>query len=371
MTKRFNDPRALEIDPQQVADYLLSRGWKLQEQIGEKAMVWDRPGDQAEIWLPLRRQLSDYGRLMDETIQVLQDVEQRSIDAIFQDMSLQWADITRFRIDTGMFGTPTMPLGDGVVAIQATRDVISYGARQEQKAAYHSRPTGQMSRFLNELRLGQTEVGSYIITVISPLTVESPHYARSAMLQVWDSVHAARDAASAARQTSDIGRFDAAVERGVSANLCDALVVLGESSPDSAVEMQVTWSNQIQSDRPILQSVTLDAAIIGTLRAGAEHLRDVEPVREIQVRGLVQDLSDRSEQDRVSQIVMIADIGGKMRRVRFSVQGADRRSAIEAFDSRLPIAAFGTLDLRKTPYALTDVQWIKQIDENGELVPRG
>lgn len=371
MPRYYNDSELEGIEPTQIADYLLSRGWSLQEQIEDKATVWDSADRSAEVWIPLRPSLQDYRRLMSESFQVLEQLEHRPIRSIIQDLSLSSADISRFRVQTGMFRTPTLPLSDGVALVRAARDAIVSAARWlvEPKAAYYSRPLAEVSRFLRNLRLGQTEIGSYVVTVISPLTSETPpEFARDSMLQVYQSIQAARGAAIKATASLSLDSFDAAAREGVSANLCDALVGLAGASPDNAVELQFAWSPRIQVSGEPRQTITLNSEMIRTLKPAAERLRALEPEPRATVRGLVREMTDRTAADRQSQVTVVAEIDEVLRRVRFVLRGEFRQHAIDAFDRRLPLIITGTLNRSGQPYTFDDISDVRVVGEDEEVM---
>ena len=367
MPRYFDDPEILSAQPQQISEYLLSRGWVLEEQVDDKATVWDLPTAGAEVWLPLRRELRDYGHLIGELFATLQAVEQRSIRSIVQDLSLTWADVSRFRIATDLFATSSLPLSQGVTAVRTARDVISAAARwlQDPRSAYYARPTGKVSQFLRGLRLGQTEVGSYVVTVISPLVIDEAQFARDSMVQVFRSVASVRQAALRANETLSMEPFN--VAEGVSANLCDALVSLGEASPDNAVEVNFSWSRRLGGEVRQREFITLDSAVIRTLVPAAEHLREQEPVPEMQITGDVRTLTDRSEEHSQSEVTLLGQIEGRLRSVHFVLRGAERQAAIEAFERRLPVVVVGTLDMSGTPYRMTQVRLVRMLQEGVEV----
>jgi hypothetical protein len=355
---------ALEVDPQTVAEYLISRGWTAQETIGDKATIWEDESGESEIWLPLRRDLRDYTKLMTETFETLEIVEDRSINAIIQDLSLSDADMTRIRLDNGVF-TNTLPLSGGINAITRARDIIVAASRSivDPRPVYFFRPTGKVSQFLRRLRLGQTEVGSYIITIISPLIGDDRQFSRDSIARTFSAVQRAREASVIAIQHSSMAPFDDLTDMGVNANLCDALVGLGESSNDGAVELKFTWSRQIARSTTLEQMVTIDSSLLKVLRVAADYLRTSQPLVDVELLGTVKDISDRSAEDVQSEVTLLADVFGTQRSIHFTLQGSDRTRAIAAFHSRLPILVRGTLNQSTFPVTMVDIRFVREIGE--------
>jgi hypothetical protein len=77
MTAIFPDLKKFKnINPQQVEVYLIAQGWKLQQQMGDKASIWTL--NDFEILLPLKPQIIDFTRQMGEVVETLGLQERRS-----------------------------------------------------------------------------------------------------------------------------------------------------------------------------------------------------------------------------------------------------------------------------------------------------
>ena len=278
------------------------------EEFGDKATIWDSPDGTKEVWVPRNARLRDFKKLVMEAFSVLSDVEQRAPQAILSNLSLSWADLARFRVDTGILGASAIPLSDGVRLVKTARDVILSGARWliEPRAAYYSRPLGSVSRFLRTLQLGQTEVGNYVVTVISPLggTETAPDFARHLMKQVLNSVDATRDAAMRAYNIGDIVTFDDAVARGVNANLCDALANLAEASPTNSIEVSFRWSERLYPGQEESRAIVIDSRLVQTLRPAPERLLN-RARADVTIRGLVQTLHDSTDVQHQSDATIV------------------------------------------------------------------
>jgi hypothetical protein len=77
------------VDPTQFAAYLKVRGWYESHLFLENAMIWLLQGDasgELEILLPLKQNLKDYSARIQEALQTLESVEQRSQFEILSDL---------------------------------------------------------------------------------------------------------------------------------------------------------------------------------------------------------------------------------------------------------------------------------------------
>jgi hypothetical protein len=365
---RFYEADFAAIDLRQMADYLISMGWRLEEQISNKATIWDSPDGRHEIWVPLRRDFRDFQRVLESSFLTLEEAEGRPLQSVLRDMALRWADVTRFRVNTGNFGTGSIPLPAGMKLLDAARDIISASVRwlTEKKAVYYTRPHERVSEFLRHLQMGQTEVGSFVLTVISPLAEPNASFSRQAISQVYAAVSAAKELAEKAIATNSIERtFSSAVDRGVNANLCEALTSLGALSPDGQVEVRFSWAVHEHLSKPQGEAVLVSEMNLRAIGDAAEYLRRLEPEVEVELSGLVGRTKERggSGDYRESELEMKALFDGRVQTVRLNVKGERRHRAFDATDRRLPIRVRGILDRSRIPLVLSDISRLDVVEE--------
>lgn len=365
MASLRDDDRLRQVQPNDLQLYLLSKGWQLVRALDNKIAIWSERDKDVEIWLPLQHGLADYRRAIADVFETLQQIEDRPYATIPRDLQLVWADILKVRVNPNLIGSDSIKLSEGVTLIERTRDMLLAAARATllPRAVYSSRPPQVASEYLHQARLGQTEVGSYIITVISPVdrevreetnNIQPVPYTRQVTRTLSESLNAAKEAAQRALETHSMIPFDDAVERGVSANLCEALIGLSHASRDNAVEVQFTWAQRFPESELRPHAVVLPSDNIMTLVAAAQHLREKEPEEDFQTRGTVHRLQDVPEDPGVSIATINGTVDNSPRSIKARLSGENRAAAIRAFDERLEIVANETLDRRTAPYSLLD-----------------
>ena len=130
-------------------------------------------------------------------------------------------------------------------------------AALDKRVYYATRKAQRVMEYLARVRLGQSERGSYVLTILSPVAPElrpiqgelplpaeilEPYERRVARSAACEALIALDEAARQAATNGDMGPFHAAVRRGVSANLCDAIVGLSTVSPGEDLDIHITWS---------------------------------------------------------------------------------------------------------------------------------
>lgn len=160
------------LSPLDLRAYLLARGWTEEDRLGDKALVLARQvaGEGFEILLPLREDLGDFVSRMAEAVHLLAQVEQRSETSILADLSLAGCDVVRVRAaDAADYGT--IGLIGGVTLYTQARELLLAAAcaANAPRPVFHNRKPQVALDYLGNVRMGQTERGSYVATLLSPV----------------------------------------------------------------------------------------------------------------------------------------------------------------------------------------------------------
>jgi hypothetical protein len=225
---------------------------------------------------------------------------------------------------------------DGVTAYDSLRGLIIAAAypvfAQQQRAVQPARKPQGLTEFMRSVRVGSATAGSYVLTAHTPvpprlsgqpslfddlasgLPAEEP-LERQVSLRLYQAVQAAHEAADAALLTADgLEPFTAAVSRGVSANLCEALIGFGGNAGHPfqlSISLAATRQNtavlvpvRFRRDHlPVLKEVATefrartpeeDIAVTGEVvrlhREGSVHRRDHARWSQRGFRGVATDL---------------------------------------------------------------------------------
>ena len=159
--------------PGDVQLYLTSRGW-ISEPFGKggKGLRFHHPSiPQVDLLLPLKRELGDYIIRMAELVTSLATIEERPWSQVVKDLSGPSSDVFRFRVDAADATLGNLPLDEGIDLLRGSRDLLlaaSCSALRPQP--FHpQRLPKEVRGFLKSCRLGQTERGSFIATIIAPV----------------------------------------------------------------------------------------------------------------------------------------------------------------------------------------------------------
>lgn len=243
-----------------VRAYLVSQRWQRDDAASSAKAGIFRKMD-CEILLPSRRDLGDYAQRMADVILTLATAEDRPPRQLLADLSLPpAADILRLRQISQTTATGQIPLAQGVRLIDAAEKALLAVAHSvEQPLGYHPRlGVRKATELLERCRLGQTERGSFIATILipvppsigeqQPMFQNGGHpdeaYERRVTQTLMAALGIMRDHLDAGRPEQILNSAAA----GVSGNLCEALAEMTPADDQSQIEIGMSWARS----RPIL-----------------------------------------------------------------------------------------------------------------------
>lgn len=351
--------------PMELAAYLRVKGWR-EQQHQARAAVWVRPNGAEggyEVVLPLTGDIRDFALRMGEVLSTLEVVEGRSQLEILRDLETPTADIVRLRLrPPGANGA--IPLESGVAVVRHARDLLLAAACAtiEPRAFYQTRKPNEAVEYVGNLQLGQTERGSYVISVVSrvaPLlapqqgalfAVAPEPFERRVVETLAGSVAAAKLAAERAVATGNVEPFRASVDQGVSANLCDALVGLN-AAIGTGVDIDVTWSPTRPARPEVPPHIDLAPDVMPILAEAARLFRETAPREEFELRGVVVRL-DRPEGAPTGTATILGFVEDQPRKVRVVLGQPEYTEACRAHEQERLVGCYGDLVKEGRSYVL-------------------
>lgn len=362
-----------------VRSYLASQGWAAEGRYGDVATVFrktDLTGRAYEILLPLKQEFRDYADRMADIAAILSDVENRPQLAVYADLIKSGFDVVRFRaLDADVAGT--IALENGVALYDHARDLVAAAANAaiKPKRAYRGNSSERAKDYLNSLRLGQTEIGSYVLTVLSPvppslesdqlpllpeLGVGDDPFPRQVVRKLAQALHATKRAAVEAAATGKMEPFEEVVEAGVSANLCEAIARLVDKG--NGVDISVSWS-RVRAAPELTSTHSFNRDNARVLSEAAVTFRDREPQADATVEGFVVGLHrEQNEFDGKAKIRGFVD--GSVRTLTAQFILPDYRKVVEAHEKKLRVRVDGDIVKRGQFHYIENARNLMVMDED-------
>ena len=226
MRTEIRDASALlEISPQSLVAFARSEGWQRVDDYGSHSDVFSGSA-LPEIIIPRTRHLGDYATVVWNLIQAFSSKTRQ--DELTTHRALIGADHDVVRVRAlGTDDNGTVKLDSGVEIIRQSKEMLLSAAcaTGQRRKVYRASANKEATEYMRRVRLGHTEHGSFVVTLLSRRLMEA--------------LRAARNATERA-QIDGIKVFEKAVSSGVSANLCESLASMIEKTDD--LEIGLTWA---------------------------------------------------------------------------------------------------------------------------------
>lgn len=348
--------------PQRLLTLLRSSGW---HDVGHRTNIYTRLQRSSEIddkgnsvVVPLDREASDFSLLMTAALETIRrtwpSTWQRSIEPF---LGLEAADVFNFRKATSA-PRGLIAWNDGRDLIESARMTLVAGAKCYLEPSRHfSNRFGQFAnRYLDQILMGQSGIGSYVVTAVAPAEAQVPigkslevasakqgvpaARAREITSSVVRALEAATDAINHFKSSGSMAGFIDQVESGVSYELVIALRDISGGADESDVTVRLAPLDQTLFDvEPSTRSFEFSGGDTGVLERASVQLSAETETERVTVEGRVHLLT---KQEAVGPGVVGVDDGNYRYRVRL---GSDEEyhEAVIAHDEDRSIAVEGEL----------------------------
>ena len=340
-----------------LAAYLRKTGWQYQGKRGRNAHIYTIATQQRRntVAVPVFEPLDDHAERITDAIEIICQAENRPPSAVFLDLAKADNDSVRIASTNGAGHSP-LTISNSAGLLEAANDLMFYSARAAEdarsrnfRAAFRGGASAQVSSFLNNLTFSPDFLRGYRLTMYSPVPVrledssahtpdtdETP-FAREATQTLAQALSATSEAVSIAVESQSSGHFRNAIEKGVTANLCDALSRLAKGG--KGVSIEINWS-LLRVSRTPPHSVAITYQHADILSSAANTLRTSDPSREELVSAHVIELARRPEEfDGRATLLVLRD--GRNVRMSADFNQDDYATVIDAFESQTPLSLIG------------------------------
>jgi hypothetical protein len=386
MTATLKLPRdqVAAIRPRDVQLYLVSRGWIPDPaESRPDAPLFRHPdlGD-AEVLLPLSREFADYIPRMADVIMALAIVERRSPFEVLNDLSGPPSDVLRLRISAPDATLGNLPLEEGLRLLRGGRDLLlSAACSVVRPQAFHPEMSlKQPTEFIRKCRLGQTERGSFVATIITPVP---PSLQQEALpgddafaetlepfaRRVTTTLMGGLQIVGQSVETARLDPILSGIHDGVSANLCEAMVAMRPEGDQSRLDIAMNWSrSRPRVPEAVPNVVSFAQADFAIIEEAGRQLRERACPRRERFEGTIHSLqSDLPSlfDDLIGKIILRTTIGGQQVRVKFVLGREDYKRACDAHRDEKRVAVTGIIhhDVKVRVYELSDPRDFQVLDE--------
>ena len=373
------DPETLSsVTPAAMIAYATTEGWVRTEKYGEHSDVYIKRGGR-ELIIPGTAQIGDYAQVVANVIHHFSQWENRSELQVFKDIVGSDRDVIRVRTPEAE-GDGSVQIDAGVNIFAQAREILLSAAcsANEPRAAYRAGKNKEATAYMNRVRLGQTEQGSFIVTLLAPVppSLEPPAqrdfwppadeepFDRLVTRYLADGLQAAHKAAEQVVRGEGISAFIKSIPKGVSANLCEALSLLIDVG--EGLDVSVTWARTRPTPEARRQ-VVFGRSESEVFKEAARVLRLQEPRPDEKLEGYIVGAGRRIEDD-IGHVTLKTFIDGKPVSVKTVLPADIYTLALSAHDEKNPISVTGDLKREGQRWRLDNPRnWIVASEDTTDI----
>jgi len=354
-----------------IHSYLKSQRWEKGDDLGNRGVVY-QANNGIEVFAPGTDRLGDYAQSVSILVTRIAAAEDRDEMAVYRDLVTSDRDLIRFRApeadDDG-----SIDLVSGVDLVRQSKDALLAAACSavSPQRFFRSGSNAKANDYLKTVRLGQTEQGSFVVNLYSPVPpqlndglqgdfwpdMDNDPFNRQVTRTLGTAIDSIIEAIEKVGRGADIKAFEGAVSKGVSANLCAA--VSNFISYGDGLDFSISWARtrptpELRLVRKFAQS---DSEI---LSEAARVLKDRQPLMNEVLEGYVTGLN-RELAPTEGRIKLKTFVDGHPRSVIVELPSDLYSKAIEAHESKAEIHLEGDLEFEGR-------RWYLKLPRNLEII---
>lgn len=351
--------------PQRLTQLLLDSGWEQISGRGDLYLRFRPPGDELghrrrSLVVPLKTDAPDFPELMRDAMDALRRLPSDSAAfTLISRLTTSPTDQFAFAKETAApKGWIQWDQGESLVA--SARGLLIAGAKTAREhLTYFGNKYGQFAnRFLDEVMMGQTEVGSYVVRAYVPVVRAIPlrggmdaedgvHFigqdavsAREVSQTIAATLSSAMEAIDHYHTSNSLSAFKSP-ELALSYESVTAIKKIAEHADHASV--RVTWEHDNFANNDYEQEFTSTSSAVPVLERAANELVKPEPIRKATASGTVHLLS-RSDSGGAGVVGLTTLSGQPARKLRVHLEEDDYHRALTAHDQGNVVEVTGNLE---------------------------
>lgn len=228
---------------------------------------------QADI--PTSRGLVDYDSAMYSAVENIARASNKSTEQVLLELLNPLSDIIRIRINEASFESGSIYVEDAIKLYDNAKKLLTATAMdiKHPSVVHLGRPDSAIQEFISNCRFGQTEIGSYIVSLVCPIAeINDDNYkqlnlfgeesekinslTRKVTKKLITSIQLVKEAIDKGTFNETICKtYDVAAP--ISANFLEALSSIGIYKNNTELDISIKWAPTIQTNTAEVDSVSL------------------------------------------------------------------------------------------------------------------
>lgn len=353
-----------KISPLAFAKYLKDMGWEQFPSRRQyiKIFQYEKNDDFFQVVIPTEKKLNDYKEAMYKAVVTVAEVENKSVEQVLLYLLNPNTDILKIRLEKKDIEAGNILFDDAIRMYENAKRLLAATALDilHPKKYHQGRMDDCVLKFLSSCRFGQTEIGSYVVSVVCPFAEldENEDYkqlsifsdeeqcANSLTRQVTSRV---MKNISFIKNQIDNGEMDKLIlqdeDKIISANFYEALGGLNLDSNGADVEFIAEWSPIVKNTDCVNNRILLTHDYYQPIETTIERLKD-ETNKSTRIIGRIKKLesSPDVQKRKIGKITVVyLDENDKRKTVTVNLNKNEYDKAIKAHERGFHVEIVGEI----------------------------
>lgn len=339
------------INPIELCKYLKDLNWnEFNLNIKSKIKIFqkEKNNELLQVKVPLEKCFNDYNEIMLQTCKTIAYFQGKSLEQTILELLNPLSDIIRVRINNNNIENGSILFEDAINLYDNAKKLISSTAMSlyNNSPIYKGKLPEQVQYFIDHCRYGQTEIGSYVVSIVCPFLKETNngHVQLSLFSEEDECAHSLTrkitkklikdlcNVKNTIDSGEDLDKLIYASSGNINVNFLDALKNLNISEKDSCLEITTKWAPTIEIDERIQSFVSFNNDYYNPIKTKVDYYKNDINNFELEIIGKIKSLSSEPViEDRNSGIItVVALIDEKKRVLKIKLNKENYQSAITA-----------------------------------------
>ena len=353
-----------KISPLAFAKYLKDMGWEQYQSKRQyiKIFQYEKNDDFFQVIIPTEKKLNDYKEAMYKAVVTVAEAENKSVEQVLLYLLNPNTDILKIRLEKKDVEAGNILFDDAIRMYENAKRLLAATALDilHSKKYHQGRMDDCVLKFLSSCRFGQTEIGSYVVSVVCPFAEldENEDYkqlsifsdeeqcANSLTRQVTSRV---MKNISFIKNQIDNGEMDKLIlqdeDKIISANFYEALGGLNLDSNGADVEFIAEWSPIVKNADCVKSRILLTHDYYQPIETTIERLKD-ETNKSTRIIGRIKKLesSPDVQKRKIGKITVVyLDENDKRKTVTVNLNKNEYDKAIKAHERGFHVEIVGEI----------------------------
>jgi len=378
-----NDP-IMQLDPDKIKRYLIAKKWKCIHTYPDGVSTLWSKNDAAVRHIPDKTLYDDYRQIVATVLRTVAKVEKTDVEHVIKAINTVNIDVLKIHLPEPIGSDGTIPLDDATRIIGGIRKLLLSAASSAEdivagntpKDIYPEQKSDAVLASNKKFRLGQTEVGSYVITIESEII---PDTSQTTLYDTPKMPFERMTLTTLANALNDIKEYrpesgeeeadvtDIVIEsarRGVSANLCDNLSEISqiEENEHTGLGIEFEWAPEYPAEVETPTHIEIPQEKMVYVAGIADKYNVTKPMPDQKMSGHVRLLS-RSKPGETGTIKIDTNVKNGPQTVTVKLTGDDYLKAIRAHENGSVLTVFGDLVKANKKYYTIENPHDVEVDE--------